>query len=258
MEEKLINSVKKAFDVLDILAFEDYKGHGKSLKELSARLDIKPNTLHGILKTMIFCGYAEKNIHARYKTGRRCRQIGLMNRFQFEPKVANTLSGAAMRLCKATGEGVSFYVLDNGERINYINYQSSELIKVDYTMLQENSVYDYPSGKILAAFCSDEERMQILSKHGYPQEHWNGAANAAEFSAELEKVRCAPYIRQETEGGTVTSFAAAVMANGTLLGSIGVYMPTFRATDEKEKLICDEMVKAVREIEKILNKETEK
>ena len=111
-------------------------------------------------------------------------RIGIINRFQFEPKVANTLSGAAMRLRKATGEGVSFYVLDNGERINY---QSSELIKVDYTMLQENSIYDYPSGKILAAFCSDEERMQILSRHGYPQEHWNGASNAAEFSEEHHK-----------------------------------------------------------------------
>ena len=237
------------------MAFEDYKGKGKSLKELSERLNIKSNTLYGILKTMIFCGYVEKDVHALYKTGRRCRQIGIMNRFQFTPRISNTLNSVVQRLCRETGEGVSFYVLDNGERINYINYQSSEIIKVDYTMLQENSIYDYPSGKILVAFCDDAERRLIINKHGYPCEHWNGAANAAALRNEIEKIRDMPYLKQETECGAVTSYAAAVMVGGMLLGSLGIYMPGFRATDEKEKIITDALLKSVKEIEKILGRE---
>lgn len=59
MFEKIVNSVKKALDILDILIFEDIDRRGISLKELSERSGIRPNTLHNILKTMKQCGYEQ-------------------------------------------------------------------------------------------------------------------------------------------------------------------------------------------------------
>lgn len=62
MSEKIVNSVKKALDILDILIFEDIDRRGISLKELSERSGIRPNTLHNILKTMKQCGFSRKGI----------------------------------------------------------------------------------------------------------------------------------------------------------------------------------------------------
>ena len=252
MSEKLVNSVKKAFDILDILAFEDYDRKGMSLKELSDKTDIKPNTLHGLLKTMVSCGYAEKSGHL-YRSGKRCAQIGIVNRFQFTPEISNTINGVIKRLCLSTGEGVSFYVLDNGDRINYINYQSDALIKVDYTMLNSSSIYAYPSGKILVAFCSEDELKMIIKKHGFPGEYWNGISDINALRAEIDRVREQRILKQRTEDNTISSYAMAVFANGRLLGSLGVYMPGFRATEEKEKLILARLEESAAEIEKILS-----
>lgn len=253
MNNSLVNSVKKAFDVLDILAFEDYKRNGKSLKELSNATGIKSNTLHGILKTMIHCGYVEKIGHT-YMSGKRCRQIGIINRFQFTPEVSNTINNIIKQLCRTTGESVSFYVLDNGERINYINYQTDALIKVDYTMLDGNSIYDYPSGKILVAFCDEDELKLIIRKHGFPGKHWNNISDMNMLRQEIENIRNREILKQRTEETTVTSYAIAVFADGRLLGSLGVYMPSFRETNEKEKLITQELKKSADEINRILSR----
>lgn len=244
MEQKIILSVKKALDVLDILAFEDLHHKGVSLTYLSRQTGIKPNTLHTILKTMAACGYVEQNAASRYLIGKRCRQIGILNQFHLTPAIGRRLEAGAQRLSQKTGESVSFYVLENGDRINYINVQSNDIIKVDYTMLEQNSIYEYPSGKILVAYCSPEEREKILQKHGYPKEAWEGISTGQELDRAIEAIRKDGYSKQVTERGQVASYAGPVFdQEGNLLGSIGVYLPSFRRTDQKEAL----MIQKIRE-----------
>ena len=92
--DRPIAAVQKALDVLDVLVFEDPNRCGLRLAELAARLNQKPATLRGILKTMIACGYVEQDAHARYRTGKRCEQIGALNRLRLRP---NLLIGAINR-----------------------------------------------------------------------------------------------------------------------------------------------------------------
>lgn len=240
MPDRPIASVKKALDVLDILAFEDMEHHGVALAELAARLGQKPNTLHGILKTMVACGYVEQDEHARYRTGRRCEQIGIINQFRMQPDTARKLNQRLLALCDETGESVSFYVLKNGDRINYLNYQTRDIIKVDYSMLEKNSLYEYPSGRVLVAFASETERDQLLSKHGLPKRSWNGIVNRAQLETEMANVRRDRVLTRKTQD--VASFAGPVFhTGGQLLGSVGVYLPIFRLTPQKEQYICEKL-----------------
>ena len=240
MEQKFILSVKKAFDILDILAFQDIRHKGISLTELSRQTGIKPNTLHTILKTMILCGYAEQNASSRYLIGKRCRQIGILNQFHITPAVGQKLEQGLQRLSRLTGESVSFYVLEKGDRINYTNIQCNDVIKVDYTMLEQDSIYEYPSGKILVSYCSDEERELILQKHGYPKEKWDGIRCQAQLEEAISKIKHLGYAMLVTEQGQVASYAGPVFdSGGTLLGSVGVYMPSYRKTPEKEQMIIE-------------------
>lgn len=242
MEEKLVLSVKKAFDILDILVFEDIHSKGVSLTKLSEKTDIKPNTLHNLLKTMISCGYVQQNENSHYMAGKRCKQMGIINRFRITPEISEILNPALYKLCSSTGEAISFYVLDNGDRICYTNIQSSDIIKVDYTMLEENSIYDYPSGKVLVANCDKEALKEIVKKHGYPREYWNNASNMKQLEAEIEKAKKRVCLKRTSPDGKVVSYAIPVFTNDKkLLGSAGVYMPAYRANEQKEKLIIQEL-----------------
>lgn len=239
---KLIASVKKAFDVLDVLIFEDAQGRGMRLNALSERVGIKPNTLHGILQTIVACGYAEQDSRARYHMGKRCRQIGIVNRFRITPETAGKLNHALGRLCDETGESVSFYVLDGGDRIVYANFSSKDIIKVDYTMLEENSMYGYPSGRILVAHATESELDEILQKHGFPGDRWNGICTRSALDAELKQTRDTGLLSRRSADG-VASFAVPVFWEGKLLGSVGVYLPSYRCTEEKERLIRERLLR---------------
>lgn len=246
MAGKPIASVQKALEVLNVLAFEDLNHKGMRLAELAERLEQKPNTLHGILKTMIACGYVEQDAHARYRTGKRCDQIGIINRFRMRPETTHRLNERLRALCDETGESVSFYVLNSGERINYTNYQTRDIIKVDNSMLEENNLYEYPSGRVLVAYCSERELEQVLRRHGFPKSHWSGIVNRAQLDEEIARVRRAGILDRHTD--SVASYAAAVTAaDGRLIGSVGVYMPEFRLTAEKEALIREKLRRFVEE-----------
>jgi DNA-binding IclR family transcriptional regulator len=238
-EPKLILSIKKALDILDILAFQDMDGQGMSLSFLSQEVRIKPNTLHGILKTLVFCGYVEQDEHAVYHIGNRLRQIGIINRFRMMPMTSRKLDDALKQLSTTVGESVSFYVLEEGERINYTNIQSQNIIKVDYTMLEKNSIYDYPSGKILVAYAEEEQLQQILKKHGYPGSHWDGIRTREQLNSAIAEVRQKGYLERIKD---VASFAGPVFSpDGSLLGTVGVYLPAYRLTDEKRDLILEQL-----------------
>lgn len=238
--DRPIAAVQKALDVLDVLVFEDPGRAGLRLSELAERLNQKPTTLRGILKTMIDCGYVEQDAHARYRTGKRCEQIGALNRIRMRPAFDRQVSDRLRALCDSLGESVSFYVLSGGERICYLNYKTRDLIQVDYSMLEAHNLYAYPSGRILVAYCSESERAQVLRHHGYPKSHWNGIVNRAQLEAEIARVRAAGVLERHRSG--VASYAAAALFfDGTLAGSVGVYLPEFRLTAEKEAQIYNEL-----------------
>jgi DNA-binding IclR family transcriptional regulator len=245
VEDTLVNSIKKAFDILDILVFEDIHNNGLSLTKLSEKTQIKTNTLHNILKTMIYCGYVEQNSNSHYLAGKRCKQIGIINRFQITPELSTILHTALYGLNTNTNESVAFYVLANGERINYINIQSKDIIKVDYTMLEENSIYEYPSGKILVAFCDKEELKKIIAKHGYPQEYWNNISDAEELEKEIMNIRKSGYINCLSSDKKIVNYAIpAFTSDGKLLGSIGLYIPAFRNDEKNDSFMLTEIIQA--------------
>jgi len=241
----MIASIKKALDVLDILIFEDAQGRGLRLHELSERLDIKPNTLHGILQTIVACGYAEQDAQTRYHIGKRCRQIGVINRFRIRPETAERLNAAMGKLCDDTGESVSFYVLDDGDRIIYANFSSKDIIKVDYTMLEENSIYGYPSGQILMAHADEQELEAILSKHGLPP----GIQDRKELDQERKRIREEFLLVKNSKDG-VASYAVPVYLEEQLLGVVGVYLPSYRCTEEKEAIIKERLYHFAEEVQR--------
>lgn len=242
---KEILSVQKAMLALDMLAFQDFSGKGMRLNELAQQMQLKPSTLYGILQTLVTCGYAEQDENACYHTGKRFQQIWTMNRFRMNPAISVRLEQGLYTLRERTGESVSFYVLENGERINYSNLHDNNLLdnyqfKVDYTMLEEHSIYDYPSGKILVAYANETQLKQIVEKHGYPNTLWDGISNQKQLREAIARLRAQGYAARCTE--EVASVSAPVLLpDGRLLGAVGVYMPVSHYDDTSLQCAISEM-----------------
>ncbi len=244
-----VESVKKTLDVLDILVFEDANHDGISLTELSKRTGIKPNTLHAILKTMHESGYVEQNSKLRYLSGKRCRQISLISHNRLSAEDMAVLDKLLMELRDRTEESVSFYVLDRGERINYTNITTDKSRKSESTMLEDKSMYWYPSGRILCAYCSEKELARIIRRNGYPGEWWDNIESKTQFEIALECIRARGYETLYSDlNGRASYSVPAFSSEGKLIGAIGVYMPLEHRNDEKETLIFSAMKKCAEKI----------
>ena len=60
-----VKSVKKALDLLTLVAFEDPAGEGIPLNELASAMEFPPSSARNLLKTMISCGYVAQNSEGR-------------------------------------------------------------------------------------------------------------------------------------------------------------------------------------------------
>ncbi len=242
MSSNRVESIKKALDVLDILIFEDTEHNGVSLTDLSKRTGIKPNTLHAILKTMHESGYVEQNAKLRYLSGKRCRQISLISHNRLSVENMSVLDDLMMWLCDKTEESVSFYVLDRGQRINYTNITRDKSRKSESTMLEDKSMYWYPSGRILCAYCSEKELTRIIRRNGYPNEWWDDIKTRDQLDVAIECVRAAGIATLDSDlTGRASYSIPAFSSDGELIGALGVYMPLEHKCDEKERLIVAAM-----------------
>ncbi len=256
--EKFVDSVRKALDLLDILAFEDVEHDGVRLADLSRLTGEKPTTLHAILKTMIKCGYVQQNSKQRYVIGKRCRQMGLVNHLELSPKTAEILYSQLKQLFDQSELSVSFYVLSNGERINYFNMPQKRPTKIDYSMLGEKSIYQYPSGRVLAAYCTPQELKRIIRKNGYPDQMWGGAVDSEGLDLQIHALRQEGWAKRQDEKSLDTSYSVPVLyPDGSFLGALGVYIDgeQHRLADEEE--IKEQMLNCAKGITHHLSLEKE-
>lgn len=251
--EKHVASVRKALDLLDILAFEDVERSGMRLSDLARLTGEKSTTLHAILKTMIKCGYVQQNSKQRYVIGKRCRQMGLVNQLKLTPQAAAVLDGQLKGLFDRTGLSVSFYVLENGERINYSNMPQSRPTKVDYSILDEKSVYTYPSGRVLVAYCTEKELSRIIRKNGYPNGLWDDAADREGLKRAIARLKKEGWSTRISPNFKTASYSVPVFyPDGSLLGALGVYTSGEQSWDIDENNLKAQMLECAAHIQKLI------
>ena len=236
MSDTLVNSVKKAFGILDILVFEDHESKGLGLFELSRKTAIKPNTLRNLLKTMIACGYVKQDEQSKYLAGPKCANIGVLNRLLPGTAALSWMEELLGQLSEKIAETVIFTVLSDGNRIRLINAEQVHPVKVDFKVLENEHIYLKTTGRVLTAWADNYSLQRILNRWGMPGDKWNQITSINALQRELERIRrqgfCLAYVRM----------AVPVFTHeGKLLGAMGSYAPAYRCPEEKQKMIIREM-----------------
>ncbi len=246
MGTRYVNSIIKAFTALNVLLFEDADRKGFSLSELSKRTGVPSNTLHNILRTMIYCGYAAQKEDSLYAGGIKQRQLEIIRQGDIKSSHRDLLRKLLEELQKAINEAVNLYILVNGNRIPLLMIDDSNVIRIDYKRMGKENVFKYSTGRILTAYADDYELNSILRRWGFPGENWDGINDRETLCKAREDLRAAGYCEMITPaGGTfVSAFAFPLFdSSGKMAGALGSFAPVFRCDDAKRTLIMREMRK---------------
>jgi len=221
-----VQSVRKALDLLNILAFDDVSRQGVALTELARRMGMKPNSAHNLLKTLVACGYAEQTQEGRYAAGPRLRAVGLYNSLTSAP-ASRAVSSALAGLVNRLDEYAVFAALVNGQRVALGALNADRSIAVNQAVLQTASLWSTPTGRVLAAFASPGELKGVLERNGPPEETWPEAQE--DMERELASIRRLGACVVDNPKKDIVAFAAPVLnSQGRLLGSLGCYAPRYR------------------------------
>jgi IclR family acetate operon transcriptional repressor len=251
MSKKLVNSVKKALDVLDILVFDDLDRKGLPLSELSRRTGIPANTLHALITTLLACGYVRQNPDSTYLAGHKIDDVGKQNLIR--SKLAEKIPDILDVYREKTGESIVFYTLINAEKVPVHSVNRKGLFNINFEQLRSGDFFQVPTSRVIYAFASSENQDAIIKRWGMPGKAWNNIESMKELNEAGEAVRKRGYDEAVTHGGQVYSVAYPVIdKNNNLFGAVGFYAPTSECTETQKTFYRNEMQSLIRQISDIL------
>ncbi len=241
-KEVPVAAVKKAFDLLSILLFEDPEGEGIPLQELAAKLGMPSNSAFNTLKTMRFCGYVEQTPERRYIAGPNCRRIGASNYVDsdlFKNRLARVLADYSARI----HEALVFAVLIDGHRNVVARSEAqSRAIRIDSRVVdQKQGFYSLATGRAMIALADPREYRQILRRNGDIFDAW------PEYETDIPLIRKQGFCDHSTHKD-IRAGAIAFRAASGALASIGFHAPLYRCADSQFPGIVAELRLAAAEL----------
>ncbi len=229
-----VSSVKKAMELLDILAFEDVQQRGIAVSALARRRNLPVNTAHNLLKSLAACGYVGQNADGLYIAGPKCRQLGAWNRLQ-TPAIRSRIEPALTALGEQLNERVVLVALVDGNWSPVAQRDASRAVAVNPASNLPDNIYTVTTGRVLTSFCSSEDRTRIVERHGLPGKRWGHLRSAAALDRACKEIRAAGYalIERETEGYLMFAFPVLAPASGRLIGALGCSAPQFRCSGNR-------------------------
>ncbi len=247
-----VMSVKKALDLLGILAFEDVRREGVRLSDLSSRLGLPLNTARNLLKTMICCGFVAQTDESRYIVGPVSQRMGMVNRLASASTTA-VVDDALRELSAKLGEGVVFAILSDGNRAALAAVDSNRQIRTMGEPRGSRNFYSYPTARVLTAYASESDRARIIERNGLPGAAWDAIDTPERLDHALAQIRKDGFcVIQEQSTEIVGLAVAALDADGELLGSLGFHAPAFRCPPTRLGQIIEELQTATAELSKKL------
>lgn len=233
-----VKSLKKALELLSILLFEDAEGKGFELKVLAGRLGIPANSAHNLLKTMVICGYAERNGYGHYTFGTVCRQIAFRNA-QSNLSFREYALEVIRHMVGEIRETAVLITLENNVWTSLMRVgRDGKLQKNDTETVRRYYLYESATGRVIFAFSRPAQRRILRRENGPPEIFW------PEYRNDVKKIRaegfCASFRKR------YRSFGCAVPVfdgNHDVIAALGVFASPDKLTPVRRDFILEQLRK---------------
>jgi IclR family acetate operon transcriptional repressor len=242
-----VQSVHRALQILDAIAFS---GGEATLSDLAKRVQLKISTCHHLLSTLVEAGYAAKRRGSRsYVLGSRIlalstvclREVNLPQRAQRVIEVLNA----------KTREAVQLAVLQGDDLVTVIRKEALHAVRVDAAGLGKSDAgHATASGKAILAWIPDAELVRIVEAKGLRAFTEHTITDFEKLREELRLVRRLGFAmdREEFQLGVLCIGAPIRTPSGTVIGSISVSCPLFRADEATIEEIRNLVVSAAQSL----------
>ena len=242
-----IQSVQRALRILDVIAVT---GGEASLTEIARLTSLKISTCHHLLATLIQSGYAAKRRGARtYVLGSRI--LGLSTLCLKQVNLPQQAQRVIETLNARTKEAVQLAVLQGDELVTVMRKETLHAVRVDGGALGKSAAaHATATGKAILAWLPEAELMRLIEARGLTAFTSGTITDSAALIEELRLVRRLGYAmdREEFQAGVCCVGAAIRTPSGTVIGSLSVSCPTFRAQGETLEDIRQQVIAAAQQL----------
>lgn len=236
----MVRVVLKTFDILELVALRN--GQGITLTEISQELQINQATAANIIKTMVSRGYIE---HIGRKKGYRLGPAShrITNGIPYGQELVNAARDIMEKLTLKVNESSILGVLRNYKRYTLHVVNSTQEIQVQ--VRSERNAYETASARLLLAYLSEKELERFVQQIGLPDKAlWKEASTFKGLIETLFKIKKEAIAITHLTDRHVRGFAVPVFANDQVVAGLSVFLPDYRYSVAKQKLIVHSLREA--------------
>ena len=153
-----VKSARRTVDVLEALAGS---GHGQTLSELQRELQLPKSSLHGLLQTLMDCGWVEASPQGTvYRIGLRALRLGTS--YLDNDAITRAAGPLLVQLRNELDETIHLGRIDGSNIVYLASQESPHHIRTTSRIGRRLPAYATALGKILLAMRSDEEVDALL------------------------------------------------------------------------------------------------
>ncbi|MGI5869415.1 MAG: IclR family transcriptional regulator [Kiritimatiellia bacterium] len=247
-----VKSLKKALDILSMLAFDDLAREGIALTEVARRMAMPVNTVHNLLKTMAVCGYVSQTEIGTYRAGPRMTEMGRLNRL-LASAAAPEMQRHLAQLSDTLDEALVLAALVDGQRVTLCEATPNQAVGVNAAVLESRSLYAVPTGRVLAAYAEPEALERLIERNGLPGADWNDIHHRQALNHARAELRARGHEQIAPDGPDLVSFAVPVLGEGgRLLATLGCHAPLFRCDTQRQTAILARLKRASNDFSTLL------
>ena len=251
-EEKMHRSTYRVLRIFELLSASP---EGISLTGLAQKLEIPKGSLHPILKTMQAMNFIRMNDNGNYTIGQAAYFAG--SSYTKNSDLLQEIDYVLKNLSSTVHQTAYFSVLSGGE----VLYLLEERVPTPIT-IQAKRGYKYPAyatgmGKALLSGKTESDIKEL-----YPEGlHKLTEHTIDEFDTlfgQMEEIRRTGYsFEKEESNKDVQCIAVPVKYKEHVIAGMSVAVPVFYYSEEFEKKAMEELKKAKRHIEKLIQDNTQ-
>lgn len=231
----MIQSIIKAMNIIEFLAMNPHRE--VPLKDIANALDMDHATCANIIKTLASRGYVQQSApRCGYKFGYMFYK--LTGTAMVHEELTKIAREDVEKLGRETNESAILSIIKNDKRI-VLFYTSPDRELIVRTNV-DKSVYSANTGRVILANYTQDHLEKFIIRNRMPTEdEWPAIYKSEnpdlEFRRRLNKIRKMGYEVDFAPNGIV-GFAAPLWRKGHVVGSVGIYLPATRLSNEQEML----------------------
>lgn len=246
MAQNFIQSIERAFEIIELLAVEP---KGLSVTQLSQKLSLHKTTVHRILQTLLSRGYVQKDPQTlRYKLGVKFVEISSLYlnnielRTEAHPFLRELVAMLNVTVHLAILDGSDVVYIDKIEQVNSIRLYSSIGKRVP--------AYCTALGKVMLSKFSDEEVEKMLSTISLQPYTQNTITNVKKLIDEIRFVRNRGFAvdNEELQEGVRCIAAPIYDYRGEMIAAISISAPTSVLPPHRDDEIAQKVIETAKKI----------